>query len=204
MCWPTRKPPPDVERLVFGQPAASASDRPSIVTRSVSFCSGNSDTARGVWSIVRYASDGSSRRVLLSRLRDCTPCLRMQCVVGLLPDTPVLLTCCDRLFCPSGSSSSWSSGALGLAPPGLACGRAAWSPSSATAQLCVSRVSFPRQSRVAVRHTAVQHARLTVAASSQSGFLYQLLVQLLCQHIEVVTTSSDDEIAPMHDKIQIS
>ena len=186
MCWPTRKPPPDVERLVFGQPAASASDRPSIVTRSVSFCSGNSDTARGVWSIVRYASDGSSRRVLLSRLRDCTPCKRMQCVVGLLPDTPVLLTCFDRLFCPSGSSSSWSSGALGMAP------------------LCVSRVSFPRQSRVAVRHTAVQHARLTVAAKSQSGFLYQLLVQLLCQHIKVVTTSSDDEIATMHDNIQIS
>ena len=127
MCWPTRKPPPDVERLVFGQPAASASDRPSIVPRSFSFCSGNSDTARGVWSIVRYASDGSSRRVLLSRLRDCTPCKRMQCVVGLLPDTPVLLICCDRLSTrlapvPRGpvARSAWRR--LGLpvdAPPGV-------------------------------------------------------------------------------------
>ena len=35
-------------------------------------------------------------------------------------------------FCPSGSSSSRFSGAFGLAPPGLVCGRADWSPSFAT------------------------------------------------------------------------
>ena len=38
-----------------------------------------------------------------------------------------------KAFCPSGSSSSWSSGPFGLAPPGLVFGRAARSPSSATA-----------------------------------------------------------------------
>ena len=46
-------------------------------------------------------------------------------------------------FCPSSSSSSRFSGAFGLAPPGLVCGRADWSPSFATR---VSRVSFPRHS----------------------------------------------------------
>ena len=38
-----------------------------------------------------------------------------------------------KAFCLSSSSSSWSSGAFGLAPPGPVSGRADWSPSSATA-----------------------------------------------------------------------
>ena len=36
--------------------------------------------------------------MLLSRLHDCTPCKRMQCQVGPMPDMPVLLTRCGRLF----------------------------------------------------------------------------------------------------------
>ena len=36
--------------------------------------------------------------VLLSRLHDCTPRKRMQCQVGPMPDMPVLLTRCIRLF----------------------------------------------------------------------------------------------------------
>ena len=46
----TRKHPPDVERVVFGQPAAPASESPSIITMFSSCCNGNSHTARGVWS----------------------------------------------------------------------------------------------------------------------------------------------------------
>ena len=50
VCCPTRKHPPDVDRLVSVQPAASASDGPSIVVTSSSCCSGNSHTTRGVLS----------------------------------------------------------------------------------------------------------------------------------------------------------
>ena len=149
MCWPTRKHPPEVERLVVEQPAASASDRPSVVTKSFSFCSANSNTVRGVWSIVRYASDGSSRRVLLSRLRDCTPCKRMQCVVGLLPDTPVwlqLLVVQWRARLGAAWACLWTRRLESKLCHG---------------QLCVSRVSFPRQS--------VQQRFNTLASLSQPG-----------------------------------
>ena len=53
VCSPTRKHPPDIERLVFGQPAASASESPSISTMLSSCCNGNSHTVHGVTSRYR-------------------------------------------------------------------------------------------------------------------------------------------------------
>ena len=83
---PTRKHPPDVERLVFVQLAASTSESPSIVTMLCSFCSGN--TARGEWS--------KNRPIRFGRVRSARvpfPTSR----VGLLPDMPVSLTRCGTL-----------------------------------------------------------------------------------------------------------
>ena len=96
VCCPMRKHPPDVGRLVFGQPAASASDSPSIVTMP-SCCSGTSHTARGVWSKyrpIRFRRVKSAR--VAFRLRDCIPYKRMRCLVGLMPDMPVSFTRCGR------------------------------------------------------------------------------------------------------------
>ena len=46
----------------------------------------------------KYRPTRARRVKLLSRLRDYTPCLRMQCQAGPMPDMPVLLTRCDGLF----------------------------------------------------------------------------------------------------------
>ena len=115
------KRPPDVERRVLVNQAASASESPSIVTVLSSSCSGNSHTASGAWSKYRPIR---FKRARLGRPRwhDCPP-----------RGMPALLSRRDWLSAQKGSSSSWSSGALGLARPGLDCGRAARRPSSATA-----------------------------------------------------------------------
>ena len=182
-------------RLVFGQPAASASESPSIVTMLSQFCSGNSHTAQGVWIMHRPKRP---RRVRSAR--DAFPTARLHSLqANAMPGPPDVTygSLADTLLLafPSGSSSSWLSGALGLAPPELVCGRAARSSSSATAKLCVVVGQLP---------TSVQNR--CVVTRSQSGFLHQLdlLVQLLRQPIEVITTSSDDEIVNMHDFVQIS
>ena len=158
-----------------------------------SCCSGNSHTARGAWSRycpIRFRRMRSAR--VASRLPGCTPCKRMQCQVGQMPDMPVLLTRCDGLVAhrvpvPRG-------GALGFAPPGLVCGLAACSPSSATAS-SASRGSTSHVSPESVYVTQ----RFNTAASLNLAFLHQLelLIQFLQQPIEVITISSDDEIVTM-------
>ena len=102
----------------------------------------------------------------------------MRCQVGLLPDMPVLLTRCDRLVAhrvpvPRGPVVHWAWDRLGWT------GRLESELSHC--QFRVSRVSFPRGSRVAVRHTAVQQGRFAFVARCQSGFLYQL--ELLTQFL---------------------
>ena len=71
------------------------------------------------------------------------------------------------------------SGAFGLAPPGLVCGRAALRPSSATAKNCMSWVCLPRQSSVTVHHTAVPHSGFAVANRIKSGDQLEILVRFL-------------------------
>ena len=94
----------------------------------------------------------------LSKLRSCIPCRRVRCRVGVLPDMPVSLTRCGGLSarqapvpCCQVVHSAWRRpGSSVDAPPR----------------------EFPRQSRVAVFHTAVQHVCLV--ARSKPGFLRQL------------------------------
>ena len=143
--------------------------------------------------------------MLLSRLQVCTLWKRMQCQVGPMPDMPISLTRCGRLVAhtipvPLGPVVHLALRRLGsfvISPLAVKLSHC---------QFCVSRVSFPRESRVAVHHTAVQHGRFTVVARAQSGFLRQLglLIQFLEQPIKVVTISSDDEIVTMHNRVQIS
>ena len=105
--------------------------------------------------------------MLLSRLRGCIPSKRLRCQVGQMPDMPVSLTRCGRLSArqipvPRRQvvQSAWRR--LGLRKRRL-------ESNLCHCQCCVCSVSFPRQSGIAVRHTAV----------SPSGFLHQfeLLVQ---------------------------
>ena len=60
VCRRMRRQLPHVGRLVFGHPAATASEIPSIVTMLSSSCSGNSNAARGVWNRNRPACSPSS------------------------------------------------------------------------------------------------------------------------------------------------
>ena len=91
---------------------------------------------------------------------DCTPCTRMQCLVGLLPGTLVSLTRCGKPSARPVTSSSWSSGARGLAPPGLVCDLAC---------------------RGSASHVSPESLYVTqrFVSWTQSRFLHELLVQFL-------------------------
>ena len=134
VCGPTRKHPP-VERFAFGQPAASASDSPSIFTKLSSFRSGNSHTTRGVWS--KYRSLASECNVGSVCCQLCLSCCHV--VVGILPVRLQFLVVAWRSRLGAACARLWT---RRLESKLCRC------------QFCVSRVSFPRQSRVAVRQTS--------------------------------------------------
>ena len=185
-----RKLLPDVEGRVFGHPAAS------IVMVLSSSWSGNSHTARGVW---RKNRPTRSRRLRSARV--AFPTARLQSLQantkldgsGATYAMPVRLQFLVVKWCTRHGAAWAHLWTRRLKSKLCHC------------QLCVSWVRFPRQSRVAVRHTAVQHSCLTgpgpdLAFCTNS----ELLVPLLWQPVKVVNTPSDDEIVPKHNHVQKS
>ena len=96
--------------------AATASESPSIIMMPSSSCNetptpihfGRVRSARFAFPLARLHSSQANAMPGRSDARNAS-----------IADTLWLA------FCPSGSSASWSSGAFGFTPPGLACGRAA-------------------------------------------------------------------------------
>ena len=115
------KRPPDVERRVLVNQAASASESPSLVTVLSSSCSGNSHTASGAWSKYRPIR---FKRVRLGRTR---------CQDRPPRGLPALLSRRDWLSAQKGPVLRGRVARWAWRGPGLDCGRAARRPSSATA-----------------------------------------------------------------------
>ena len=127
---------------------------------------------QGVWSNVSLSGNQQRQRRMVHRSSRSsprsgaeTPTRHVACGVSIAPlqanamsgrsaaSCACLAATLWSAFCPSGSSSSWSRGALGLAPPALVCGRAAWSPSSATASsACRGSASHVSPESLYVRH----------------------------------------------------
>ena len=118
-----------------------------------SVCSGNSHTARGAWSKyrpIRFRRVRSARVAFpIARLHF----LQAHAMSGLMPDMPVLLTRHGKHSARQAPVFvvKWCT-RLGTAWARLWTRRL--ESEFCHCQLCVSWVGFPRQSRVAVRHTA--------------------------------------------------